>query len=348
MSGVIWSTEEDAALLRLAITVKLNNDLPDWKRIGQLLKRTSHGARHHYAEIRPVSQIAISPYPKYDAPLVMEGDCLVLPDPEFPFHHAEFLNRCLDLADKWGIKQCNIAGDTVHFDSLSGWEANWINPAAESGLSEEHRDLLEAVVLTLQPSKRDELLTIMDQIAEPVKEGAPSISQEMEIARKSLKVIGEMFDRVDLVIGNHDGRLLRALNSATFAEDFKKFLDATDPKWRIAPFYFSYVMSEGVPYLIEHPKGAAKYTASQLADKYQCHVLMAHSHRMSMNPSKSGQWMGWQIGCCVDERRLSYAAQRHNTQDAHALGAAIIRGGYVTVLTEQWTDWARLLGGEQS
>jgi len=55
--------------------------------------------------------------------------------------------------------------------------------------------------------------------------------------------------------------------------------------------------------------------------------------------------MGWQIGCCVDERRLSYAAQRHNTQDAHALGAAIIRDGYVTVLTEHWTDWERLQGG---
>ena len=53
--------------------------------------------------------------------------------------------------------------------------------------------------------------------------------------------------------------------------------------------------------------------------------------------------MGWQIGCCVDERRLSYAAQRHNTGDAHALGAAIIRGGYVTVLTEHWTDWERLM-----
>src|SRR3972149_3789961 len=94
MSGVIWSTEEDAALLRLAITVKLNNDLPDWKRIGQLLKRTSHGARHHYAEIRPVSQIAISPYPKYDAPLVMEGDCLGLPAPEFPFHHPPSPKQC--------------------------------------------------------------------------------------------------------------------------------------------------------------------------------------------------------------------------------------------------------------
>jgi hypothetical protein len=248
----------------------------------------------------------------------------------------------LDLADKWGIRQCNIAGDTIHFDSLSGWEASWIVPTEESSLSEEHRDALEEIALDLPADKRDDLFEILDTISPPSREGGPSISQEMEVARKGLVAIGELFDRVDLVIGNHDGRLLRTLNSATFADDFKKFLGADDPRWRIAPFYYSYVLSEGIPYLIEHPKGSAKYTASQLADKYQCHILMGHSHRVSMAPSKSGQWMGWQIGCCVDERRLAYAAQRHNAQDAHALGAAIIRGGYVTVLTEQWTDWQRL------
>ena len=29
-----------------------------------------------------------SPYPRYDEPLVMEGDAIVFPDIEMPFHHA--------------------------------------------------------------------------------------------------------------------------------------------------------------------------------------------------------------------------------------------------------------------
>ena len=341
MGARAWTPEEDRALLSLVGAVKRPDGGPDFRRISTMIGRPYHGARARYKDLRP-HLVEVSPYPKYDSPLVMEGDALVLPDPEFPFHHADFVNRCLELADRWGIRQCNIAGDTLHFDSLSGWEANWINPAPEGGLSEAQRARLEEIALDLPEKSRDMLLEELDDIGGATRDGSPSISQELDVARKALKTIGELFDRVDLIMGNHDGRFLRALNSATFADDFRRFLDAEDPKWRIAPYYYSYIVSDGVPYLIEHPKGAAKYTASQLADKYQCHVLMGHSHRVSMAPSKSGQWMGWQIGACVDEQRLPYAAQRHNTQDAHLLGAAIIRGGYVTVLTEEWTDWKRL------
>ena len=343
MSGKPWTPEQDAALVRLAASVRAENGLPDWRSICKMLGRTGNAVRLRYGELRKPEVVEVSPYPKYESPLLMEGDALVIPDPEFPFHHADFLNRCLELADRWGIRQCNIAGDVMHFDGLSSWEANWITPSPDSGLSDKDRALIEEIVLTLQPGKRDSLLEILDNIGKTVKDGSPSVSQELEVTRKQLNVIGGMFDQVDIVIGNHDGRLLRMLNSATFADDFRRFIGATDPKWRIAPYYFSYVVSDGVPFQIEHPKNSAKYSAQALADKFQCHILMAHSHRVSMVPSRSGHWMGWQIGCCVDERRLPYASQRHNTGDAHALGAAIIRGGYATVLTEHWTDWARLM-----
>src|SRR5512140_1237820 len=54
-----------------------------------------------------------SPYPRFDEPLHLEGDAIIFPDMEMPFHHAEFINKCLELARLWNIRQCICAGDLL-------------------------------------------------------------------------------------------------------------------------------------------------------------------------------------------------------------------------------------------
>ncbi len=318
--------------------------------IGDITKlfkgRTYNAVQLKWKELKAALPPGIpeSPYPVYDNPLVMRGDALVLPDPEIPFHHAEFLNRVIELALHWGITQCVIGGDAVHFNSLSGWAANWLKEQEAGGLSDQNENRLIDFAKKLSPKHQDELFTLIGDIGQVRQDGAPNVATELREARSTLKMIGELFTLVDFVLGNHEGRLIRTLNSPLFATDLLGFLGLdAEPQWRISPFYYSWVESGGERFRVTHPKNYAKYSAAQLADKFQCHILMCHSHKVSMIPSKSGEWMGWQIGCCVDERRLPYAAQRDNTADTHSLGAAIIRNGYVWVLTEDWTDWERLL-----
>ena len=243
-----------------------------------------------------------SPYPRYDRPLVWEGDALVLPDPEFPFHHARWINQCVELAAAWGITHLNIAGDMLHLNSLAAFEPPW---------SEE--DLAEYA--------------------------SSNFALEIRVARKQIKELVDAFDSVDLIMGNHEGRMLRALESVFSPEMLLRLLSIDTGKIRTAPYYYSTIISNGEPFLIEHPKNTSKYSPGYLADKYQSHVLMAHSHKVGMAPSKSGRWYGWHIGCCVDENRLAYAAQRHNAGDPHKLGAAIIRNGVAYVLYDGWVDW---------
>lgn len=243
-----------------------------------------------------------SQYPVYNEPLVYEGDCLVLPDPEFPFQHSAFINRCVALAKAWDIKHLVIPGDMLHVNSLSAWEPPWGSGSL----------------------------------------AGPNLSLELKYAREQINALADEFDTVDLALGNHEGRIIRTLGSVLDPNDLLRWLSVDMGKWRTAPYYFQYVISRGEKYLIEHPKNSAKYSAEKLADKYQCHIVMAHSHRVSMLTSKSGDYQAWQIGACVDERRLPYASQRHNTGDPHNLGAAIIRDGYLWVLTDKWTDWDAL------
>jgi hypothetical protein len=283
-------------------------------------------------------RLQISTYPVYDEPLTMEGDALVLPDMEMPFHHAEFINKCLDLAEAWGVRQCILAGDVLHFDSLSGWQPNWKAPDAGGLTTEAEKRLMEYAMT--QPAKRQgELMALIGDIGQ--KSEQDGASTELMIARKELGRLAEQFDKIDFVIGNHEGRLLRALNTVLDPQELKQLLTLGD-KWRIAPYYFSYLVSAGEKYCIDHPKSAAASTAAVLASKFQCHCLMAHSHHFGITTDVSGKYLAAEIGHCVDEARLPYAAQRHTRAPAHLLGAAIVRGGFATILT-RFTDWRSLL-----
>lgn len=278
-----------------------------------------------------------SPYPVYDKPLETEGDAVVLPDPEFPFHEADFLNRVLDLADKWRIPNCVIAGDVLHFNSISKWEPAWL-ARPSSGMPEAQQALLLEYANKLPKKEREGYLEAI--LGTENDNGGNDIGSEVECAKTSLERLGHQFIRVDYVIGNHDGRFLSALNSPLFADKLLDFIGLSDPKFRIAPYYFSHLISGGQTWRIEHPKGAAKNTASGLASKYLCNVAMGHSHRWSMEFDKSGNFYAIHMGCCVDERRLPYCAQRSNSSDAHSLGALIIRDGYPFLLSAN-TPWDR-------
>jgi hypothetical protein len=280
-----------------------------------------------------------SPYPVFDKPLEMDGDALILPDPEFPFHHAPFLNNVLSLAEAWGIRQCIIAGDVLHFNSISRWEPSWTVPA-KGGLSEaDEADFMERVK-KLPAKYQGEM---MSWIADREEEAGDtrSVSEEVGIARKCLVRLGELFDRVDYIIGNHDGRLLSALDSPLFAGALLDMIGLHDPKWRIAPYYYSILHSGGETWRIEHPKSAAQNTAVSLASKYLCHIAMGHSHSLSHLSDASGNFHAIQMGCCVDESRLPYAAQRSTSGKAHMLGALIIRNGFPYLLRER-IDWELL------
>ena len=279
-----------------------------------------------------------SPYPIYNKPLEMEGDAVVLPDPEFPYHDADFMNRVLDLADAWKIKQANIAGDGLHLNAISKFEPAWKAKQTHTMSEEQEKELLEYAD-KLPRKHREEYIGKV--LGDGNIQDGDDIGNELETSRRALIRLGEQFDQVDWVIGNHDGRFLSALNSPVFSDQFLKFIGLTDPKWRIAPYYYSFIRSGSELFRIEHPKSASQATASKLASKYLCHVLMGHSHLLSNQFDQSGSFWAIHMGHCVDERRLPYAAQRSNTSPAHVLGAVIIRDGYPWLLTER-TPWASM------
>jgi hypothetical protein len=347
MSGIAWSDQQTAELFKIA-------EFYGWgmraarfaAKSGKFGKRSVEAIRVKLRSMReelyPAGAfIPDSSFPRYDAPLVMEGDALVLPDVEAPYHDADFIQQCIDLAGTWGIKNLVLAGDFLHFDSLSNWGANWVKQDGGE-ISQDDSDKLLHFLESLPRKYQEQGFQVMQELGGNGP-SVPSLGRELSETRKLVLELAKVFERVDFVIGNHEGRLLRALDSPLCPSDMLELIRAE--KWRVAPYYYSLLVSNGETFRITHPKTAAKYGAEKLAAKHHQHILMAHSHAWRCDFDISGEYWAIQMGHCVDEMRLPYAAQRDVPRDAHALGAVIIRDGFPWLLGRRtpWRDMRKMI-----
>jgi hypothetical protein len=271
-----------------------------------------------------VSVIRRSSFPVWDNPITTQGDALILTDIEAPFQDSEFMNRVIDLADAWGIKTLHIAGDLLHYDNLSKWGSEWI---------QSKEDLVEAVIdLVQQNAKQTDMVKVRESLHDAGFLSDDSLSGELREARDVFRSINS-FDSVNIALGNHDDRYLRALEKALEPNELLHQLDRhNDERWKIAPYYYTLIETEKGTFRATHPRNAGRNAARDLAVQFHQHIIMGHSHRWSVDRDPSGKFWAIQTGHCVDEKRLAYVMQRDAKRDAHVLGATIIRDGCPFVL----------------
>lgn len=344
-TGKFWKDTDVAALVKAYIERQFGQSDNDFAlHYSEKTKFTRHGISGKLRDLKKEGLIPNvvreSPYPSYTEPLVMEGDALIMTDLEVPFHHAEFVNRCLELASKWKITNLILGGDLLHFDSLSGWDKNWVD-LKHNGLSDNDESKLWDFANSLSSSKQEQFAELIVSLGK--REEHDGASTELKVAKKAIRAFEQQFERIDLVLGNHEGRLLRALGTALSPKELTSLLQIKDddPRWRTAPYYYSVLISGKEKFQIEHPRNTGKFSATRLVNKYHCHVIMGHSHQLNYTFDTSGKYYAIETGHCVDENRLPYAAQRHNVAPAHVLGACIVRGGTPWLLHPK-VDWKAL------
>lgn len=333
-----WSDDEINDLVNLREAQEFG-----WKEIAVILDRTPESCRNKYRDLNAKSDmkkravpLTSSPFPKYNEPLLMEGDALIIGDMEFPYHNADFINRCIDLALLWGINQMIAAGDTFHFDSLSTWEVQWKGYHVPQDLEEQFNTFFNSLPPEYQMRGHD----ILTEYAINAQ-GNTDLGQEINIVNRAVRALESAFDRIDFVMGNHENRLIRALKSPIFTTDLLSLVEADKKVWNIKPYFFSLLKSGDREFQIEHPRSAAKYTAEKLASKFQRNIIMGHSHLLSFGFDISGKLYAIHAGHGVDESRLVYAAQRHTNSNSHLNGAVIVRDGFPYLLFEG-VQWERL------
>jgi hypothetical protein len=327
-----WTKIEEQKAIRLELLGKSDYE------IAEDLGRSYQSVNVKMSRLRMAGKVAASSvpqssYPLWTDPLKSEGDAVILTDVEAPYQHSEFINRVLDLADVWNIGTLHLAGDLLHYNNLSAWGSEWTQD--KNDMLDTFMEIIEQMVAS---KKRDAAIQLLEQKG-MTNEGG--LSGELGEARRVFRSF-HSFKEVYVAIGNHDDRYIRALNQALSPTELLHQLDRhNDERWKIAPYYFTVIDTDKGQYRVEHPRGAGKNMAIDLAVQYHCHIVMGHSHRWAVNRDPSGKYWAIQTGHCVDERRLAYVMQRSAKRDAHVLGATIIRGGYPFVLSPE-SPWDML------
>lgn len=273
---------------------------------------------------------------------VFEDNVLVLGDVEAPLHDAEWIERCVEVAQKLKIDKLILNGDFLHLETLSSFTAPWGYEPQESALTPREAQMLEDVAEIV--SKKDEVKVraILEKKGRRQKV-LESVGEEIAEARKFVKSLRQYFDKAYWCMGNHEDRYLRKMEKSPYTSDLVRLLAADD--WiDITPGHrWLTLISGDQKWRITHPRNTSvtpAMVARKLCSKHLCHVVQSHNHLYGLGFDVSGQYIGAEIGCCVDFRRLNYVQQTDSTRPTMKLGACIIRDGRITMLNPKATDWS--------
>ena len=153
---------------------------------------------------------------------------------------------------------------------------------------------------------------------------------EMRSAKQIVRTIARAFRRKLLIGGNHEKRLVRKLTDAVSLQEAVEMLAdeadgaiTTNLKW----FWLD---SGGQAFRVVHPKNYSRVrtrVATQLAARYQSHIIAGHSHHWGQTRDDSGQFWAIDMGCCVDPERVLWLQQDMSTTPKSLLGAVIVIDG---------------------
>lgn len=290
------------------------------------------------------SIVGESPFVKYDSPPVITSPrVIVMPDIQFPYHHHEFLNRVLNLCAALNIKTCIWGGDVIENSSLTHFDPNWsTEELINGGVTDEVANALIDMGNSLGKKVLEGIRDLLGKYGRKVSNNPAGVSEEWSYARREMQATLKQFDSIEWILGNHEGRILRQMESPFFAEDLRRLF--VNEKVHISPYYYCEIISGSAKWRVTHPKSSGKGDARWYASKYLVNTIMCHNHQLIMQKDRSGTYWAIETGMMVDERRLPYVSQRDTKADMHLLGATFIIDGKPFLLYEDspWDALKRL------
>lgn len=172
----------------------------------------------------------------------------------------------------------------------------------------------------------------------------PSVSLDEELTAVGivLETLGDVFSTIYVLMGNHDQRFMRRLQSYMRLEDLIAVARHRAHDYRAsssAKFcatdcqYMDFVFAHTTWRVGHFSKVSRKQgeVARQLANKYRMNVAGGHDHMQGFASSDDGKFMGVSIGCMVDMRNgrspFWYAESKLHDMPAMQQGFLLLREG---------------------
>lgn len=171
----------------------------------------------------------------------------------------------------------------------------------------------------------------------------PTFQEEMDAARNLVGLWAQTFDEMYMVLGNHDARLIKALQGKVEVQDVMNLVNAHLPLGKIQVSVrdaLGVKTSQGL-YRIAHGASYRKLplsTANELAQKYQAHIILHHEHHAAQGMDIYDRYFIVNNGGLFDKEKMAYVQLLTQAKAGMSNGFTIVKNGYPTLLGK-WTNW---------
>lgn len=179
-----------------------------------------------------------------------------------------------------------------------------------------------------------------------------SLSYTQEMTGDVLVMLGEIFEEIVVVPGNHDARLVKKLNThMSFESILWSCIKGRTLKGKLiaSDFPFVYIGDEGssgpdIGIVAGHPTFYSSVAAKTLADVAMLqhrNVLGSHVHIVGQMFSKCGRYWAVDPGCMCDENNTPYHQLNAGLSKfpAWRQGFVLMRHNRPQLLTDGWVNW---------
>lgn len=165
---------------------------------------------------------------------------------------------------------------------------------------------------------------------------AEAMNSEIVAARTVLVYLMQWFDTVYFCRGNHDTRLMNAVqgqvNMQMIGDLILREEDGAGLRARLVASQHDrlWLRAKNDMWLLCHQREYAPQTlvvANRLAMKYSCNVVTAHQHHFGVGQSKYGGYIIADNPCMCDPTRIAYTAYSTNSMPDWAFGFSVIKDG---------------------
>lgn len=198
-----------------------------------------------------------------------------------------------------------------------------------------------------------------------------TFSADLQVLKQLLWRLGEWFDEMDAIIGNHDLRIQKKTGGEItldmLIEDtpvqlgqysYLYLFSPTKKEWTYVCHQFNYSktsvrLAQNVWEVVTAPDGYDNDTGERIPDydpvlhglnRQKCNVVVTHTHVAQAGFSPDGAWNCIGMGCMRDQRRTKYTQARATKFPRWNNAFVLMHNGYFTPLTMHHTDWRAVLG----
>lgn len=232
---------------------------------------------------------------RYNEPLQVTGDAVILADIHAPFHDAGWLDAVIGLALRRGVRQVILAGDFADFNAFSSF-------GRDAGIdADEELDALSALM--------DAIIGTFERVYYIAGNHDVRPLRMLKDTGLGVTMLMRMFAP-------------RPDDQHFFTSDYHWCrLSSGGVDWQVEHPKSASVNATFVP--------------KRLASKFGCNIVGAHGHTWGMTRDDSGRYWAIDSGICADPERLGYTQLVHNLRPRQMQGAVLVLDGLPLLVSPQ-------------